>query len=51
MGTSLGKIRAYQWPFTDMLKFNKSFTEIQLHKSAVTEMKITHDYGMLISGA
>ena len=26
MGTSTGKIRAYQWPFTDMTKFNKSYT-------------------------
>jgi hypothetical protein len=26
MGTSTGKIRAYQWPITDMLKFSKSFT-------------------------
>jgi len=28
MGTSMGKVRAYQWPFTDMMRFNKSFTEI-----------------------
>ncbi len=26
MGTSLGKIRAYQWPFTDNVRFNKSYT-------------------------
>lgn len=26
MGTSMGKIRAYQWPFTDIIRFNKSYT-------------------------
>lgn len=28
MGTSAGRIRAYQWPFTDLIKFSKSFTEV-----------------------
>lgn len=51
MGTSMGKIRAYQWPFTDMLRFSKSFTEIQLHSSAVTRLTIIHDFSLLISGA
>lgn len=51
MGTSTGKVRAYQWPFTDMIKFNKSYTEIQLHKSAITQIKITPDYSYLITGA
>ncbi len=51
MGTSLGKIRAYQWPFTDMMRFSKSFTEIQLHASPITRLKIIHDYSLLISGA
>ena len=50
-GTSNGKIRAYQWPFTDMIKFNKSFTEIQLHRSAVTQVKIVHDFSYLVSGS
>jgi len=26
MGTSTGKIRAHQWPFTDSMKFTKHFT-------------------------
>jgi hypothetical protein len=51
MGTTTGKIRAYQWPFTDMAKFNKSFTEIQLHKTPITQIKITHDFNYLITGA
>lgn len=50
MGTSTGKIRAYQWPFTDMVKFSKSYTEIQLHRSAVNQIKIGHDFSYLISG-
>lgn len=50
MGTSLGKIRAYQWPFTDMMRFSKSFTEMQLHDCTVVKMKITSDYSLLISG-
>lgn len=51
MGTSTGKIRAYQWPFTDMTKFNKSFTEIQLHRAPISQIKIAHDYSYLITGA
>jgi WD40 repeat protein len=51
MGTSMGKIKAHQWPFTDSMKFSKLFTEIQLHSSAVTELKISPDYNLLISGA
>jgi len=51
MGTSLGKIRAHQWPFTDSMKFSKYFTEIQLHSAAITELRVTHDYSLLISGA
>lgn len=51
MGTSLGKIRCHQWPFTDGLKFSKSFTEIQLHNKAITQMKVTHDLSMLVSGS
>lgn len=51
MGTSTGKVRAYQWPFTDMMRFNKSFTEIQLHSCSITKMKIIHDFSMLITGA
>ncbi len=51
MGTSLGKIRAYQWPFTDMVRFNRSFTEIQLHSSPITKIKIIHDFSLLISGS
>ena len=51
MGTSTGKIRAYQWPFTDMIKFNKSFTEIQLHHSSVTQIKIVHDFSYIITGS
>ncbi len=51
MGTSLGKLRAHQWPFTDSIKFNKYFTEIQLHGAAITELKVTPDYNLLISGA
>jgi hypothetical protein len=50
MGTSLGKIRAYQWPFTDMMRFSKSFTEIQLHDSAIVKLKIVNDFSLLISG-
>lgn len=50
-GTSSGKIRAYQWPFTDPIKFNKSFTEIQLHRSAITQLKIVHDFSYLVSGS
>lgn len=51
MGTSLGKIRAHQWPFTDSMKFSKYFTEIQLHSAAITELRVTHDYSLLVSGA
>ena len=51
MGTSLGKIKAHQWPFTDSMKFSKYFTEIQLHSAPITELKITFDYSLLISGA
>lgn len=51
MGTSMGKIRCHQWPFTDMMKFNKSFTEIQLHNKAITQLNLTHDLSMIISGA
>ena len=51
MGTSHGKVRAYQWPFTDMMKFTKSFTEIQLHKSTITQLKIVHDFSYLVSGS
>jgi hypothetical protein len=51
MGTSTGKIRAYQWPITDMLKFSKSFTEIQLHRSPVTQIKTTYDFYYLVTGA
>lgn len=51
MGTSLGKIRAHQWPFTDSMKFSKYFTEIQLHGTAITELRVTPDYALLISGA
>ena len=51
MGTSTGKVRAYQWPFTDMMRFNKSFTEIQLHSCSITKMKIIHDFSMIITGA
>lgn len=50
MGTSLGKIRAYQWPFTDMMRFSKSFTEIQLHDSPIVKLKIVNDFSLLISG-
>ena len=51
MGTSNGKIRAHQWPFTDSMKFTKQFTEIHLHSTAITELKVTPDYSMLISGS
>lgn len=51
LGTSSGKVRAYQWPFTDMIKFNKSYTEIQLHKSSVTQLRIVHDFSYLVSGS
>jgi hypothetical protein len=34
-----------------MLKFSKSFTEIQLHRSPITQLKITYDYSYLVSGA
>ena len=34
-----------------MIKFNKSFTEIQLHRSAVTQVKIVHDFSYLVSGS
>lgn len=51
MGTSTGAIRAYQWPFTDMRKFDKQFTEIQLHRTCVTQLKVTHDFSYLISGS
>lgn len=51
MGTSTGKIRAHQWPFTDSMKFTKQYTELHLHGSAVTELKVTPDYTLLISGA
>lgn len=51
MGTSMGKIRAYQWPLTDMMRFNKSFTEIQLHSAPITKLKIINDFSLLISGA
>lgn len=51
LGTSMGKIRAHQWPFTDMMRFGKSFTELQLHCSPITTLKIIHDYSLLISGA
>ncbi len=51
MGTSAGRIRAYQWPFTDLIKFSKSFTEIQLHRAAITQIKITHDFSYLITGS
>ena len=51
MGTSMGKVRAHQWPFTDSMKFTKQFTEIQLHSAAITDLQITHDYSLLISGA
>lgn len=51
MGTSTGKIRAYQWPFTDMTKFNRSFTEMQLHRAPITQIKIVHDFSYLITGA
>ena len=51
MGTSLGKVRAYQWPFTDMVRFNRSFTQIQLHSAPITKLKIIHDFSLLISGA
>ncbi|CAM6001234.1 unnamed protein product [Sphagnum balticum] len=50
MGTSLGKVRAHQWPFTDSMKFSKHFTEVQLHGAAVTDLRISHDYNLLISG-
>ena len=50
MGTSTGKIRAYQWPFTDMTKFSKSYTELQLHRSAITQIKVSHDFSYLITG-
>lgn len=51
MGTSSGKIRAHQWPFTDSMKFSKYFTEIQLHGAPITQLKVTPDYSLLISGA
>jgi hypothetical protein len=51
MGTSAGRVRAYQWPFTDLIKFSKSFTEIQLHRTAITQIKITHDFSYLITGS
>lgn len=50
MGTSLGKIRAYQWPFTEMMRFSKSFTELQLHDCAIIKMKMVNDFSLLISG-
>ena len=51
MGTSTGKIRAHQWPFTDSMKFTKQFTELHLHNTAITELKVTPDFNFLISGA
>jgi hypothetical protein len=51
MGTSTGKIRAHQWPFTDSMKFQKQFTEIHLHATAITELRATPDFNFLISGA
>lgn len=47
----MGKIRAHQWPFTDMMRFGKSFTELQLHCCPITKLKIIHDFSLLISGA
>ena len=51
MGTSTGKIRAHQWPFTDSMKFTKQFTELHLHNAAITELKMSPDFTLLISGA
>lgn len=51
MGTSAGKIEAYQWPITDSSKFSKYKTELQLHTTPIIQIKITHDYNYLITGA
>lgn len=51
LGASNGKIRAHQWPFTDSMKFTKQFTELHLHAAAITELRVSPDYSLLISGA
>ena len=51
MGTSTGKVRAYQWPIKQTEKFKESYTEIQLHRAPVTQIKIAHDFSYLITGA
>ena len=33
------------------MKLKEQFTEIQLHSSPITELKITFDFSLIISGA
>lgn len=49
MGNSAGQIRAYQWPITDSIHFNKSYTQVHHHQTNIKKLQITHDYAILVS--
>jgi len=49
-GTNLGSVRAFLWPFTEFTKDALEYIEFPIHQSAVTTIKISHDYTTLITG-